>query len=207
MKAVSKRALLILVCALLVPIIPFVIIGEMPGERWLLAAGDDALRFGVTGAVLLTLDVLLPIPSSIVGALLGGRLGFGAGFAWGFLGLTIGHLIGYALGRLVPERWASPLPEAPTLAAVFLSRPVPVFAEAVALAAGAERMPLVPFAISAALGDAVYAAAMAGNGAALLPEGLAGPGLIAPMLLPVVGYFAWRKLRASAPRRDLPGSN
>jgi hypothetical protein len=84
---------------------------------------------------------------------------------------------------------------------------VPVFAEAVALAAGAERMPLAPFAISAALGDAAYAAAMAANGAALLPEGLAGPGLIAPMLLPVIGYFAWRKLRAPAQRPDLPGSD
>lgn len=198
MSAAQRRVLFVLMTALLVPIVPFVVIGELPGERWLKAAGDDALHFGLTGAALLSLDVLLPIPSSIVGALLGGKLGFVQGFVWAWSGLTAGNLIGYALGRLVPARWASPMPAAPTMAAVFLSRPVPVFAEALALTAGAERMAWLPFIASAAAGNLVYAAAMAADGAALLPDGLAGPGLIAPMLLPVIGYLAWRKLRVPA---------
>ena len=196
----TKRALLVLACALLIPIVPFAVIGELPGERWLNAAGEDQLQFGLTGAALLALDVLLPIPSSIIGALLGGRLGLGAGFVWSFSGLVVGHVLGYALGRLVPERWASELPAAPSWIAVLLSRPVPVFAEALAIAAGAERMPLAAFASSAALGDAIYAAALAANGAALLPDGLWGVGLAGPMLVPVLGYLAFRKLHAPSAR-------
>jgi hypothetical protein len=54
--------LLVLACAGLVPLVPFAVLGELPGERWLSAQGGDALRFGATGAALLALDVLLPIP-------------------------------------------------------------------------------------------------------------------------------------------------
>jgi 3-dehydroquinate synthase len=186
------RALAVLSAAMLVPIIPFAVIGELPGERWLEDSGGNSLGFGALGAGLLALDVLLPIPSSIVGAMLGGRLGFVAGFGWAFLGLCTGQVTGYALGRLLPARWASELAEVPSIALVFLSRPVPVLAEAVSIAAGVERMPFLQFMAAGAAGNACYAAAMAGDGAALFPQGLLGPGLILPMLLPVFAYLAWR---------------
>lgn len=189
-----KRALLVLLCAMLVPILPFAIIGELPGQRWLELSEADGLLFGALGAGLLALDVLLPIPSSIVGAMLGGRLGFAVGFFWAFTGLCTGQLVGYALGRALPARWSSELPEAPTVALTLLSRPVPVLAEAVAIAAGATRLPFAQFALAGAAGNAIYAAAMAGDGAALLPQGLLGPGLILPMLVPVLAYLAWRRL-------------
>ncbi|MDH5674372.1 MAG: hypothetical protein OEZ06_19760 [Myxococcales bacterium] len=189
------RLLWVLTVALLLPIVPFVAIGELPGDRWLEASGDDALVFGLSGAGLLCLDVLLPIPSSVIGSLLGGRLGFWTGFGFGFAGLCLGNLVGYGLGRLLPARWATELPAAPSALVVFFSRPVPVLAEAAALAAGAERMPLLRFALAAAAGNLVYAGAMAGNGAALLPAGLTGPGLLAPMALPVLAWLSWRALR------------
>lgn len=191
-----KRALAVLMCALLVPIVPFLLIGELPGERWLNSAGGDSVRFGITGAGMLALDLLLPIPSSIVGALMGGRLGFVFGGMWCFLGLFTGHIVGYLLGRLTPARWVSREvgKSSASWIALLLSRPIPVFAEALALAAGAERMPLSAFVSSVAIGDAIYAAALAADGAALLPDGSWGVGLIFPMLLPVVGYLAWRKL-------------
>lgn len=182
----------VLLLAALVPLIPFLSVGELPGDRWLMAADDNALRFGGLGCALLTLDVLLPIPSSVIGALLGGRLGLWPGFAWAMLGLCGGSLLGYVLGRLVPQRFASDVPAAPSLALVFISRPVPVLAEAVALTAGAQRMRPLSFAISAAAGNAIYAGAMAADGATLLPHGLAGPGLILPMALPVLGWLGWR---------------
>jgi membrane protein DedA with SNARE-associated domain len=183
----------------LVPLVPFAVIGELPGERWLQAAGHDALAFGGMGALLLALDVLLPIPSSVIGALLGARLGFAQGFAFAFAGLCTGHAVGYALGRLAPVRYASALPSAPSAGAVLLSRPVPVFAEAVAIAAGVTRMPPWLFLASAAFGNAVYAAVLAADGAALLPAGLAGPGLIVPLALPVAGYLLYRAFTARAP--------
>ena len=189
------RALGVLALFVLVPLLPFAVVGELPGERFLQQRDDHALGFALTGTALLALDVLLPIPSSVVGALLGARLGFVAGFACGLLGLTLGQLLGYALGRFMPARWASELPRAPTLAVVFLSRPVPVLAEAVALTAGAERVPLGPFVAAAAAGNAVYAGVMAANGAALLPDDLLGVGLLLPMAVPVLSYLLWRWLR------------
>jgi membrane protein YqaA with SNARE-associated domain len=194
-KQAPIRALWVLLAAVLVPLVPFAVIGELPGERWLQTAEDDALRFGATGAGLLALDVLLPIPSSVIGSLLGGRLGLARGFAFAWVGLCAGHALGYGLGRLLPERFASDLPRAPSLLVVFVSRPVPVLAEAVAIAAGAERMPPLPTLASAGVGNAVYAGAMAANGAALLPAGLSGPGLIVPMLVPVLAYVLWQVLR------------
>jgi len=185
---------------MLIPIVPFALVGELPGERWLALSEGDALRFGATGAVLLSLDVLLPIPSSIVGTLLGGRLGFGVGVAWTWLGLTTGLIAGYALGRLVPARFASglqsaraQLADAPTLGLTFISRPVPVLAEAVAIAAGVERVNFPRFFAAGALGNAFYALVLNANGAALLPRTGFATALVLPMLLPVLGYLWWKR--------------
>ena len=193
------RSLLILGCAALVPLVPFVIIGELPGEHWLQAHTGSDRAFAVTGSALLALDVLLPVPSSVIGALLGARLGFTVGTLAAFTGLCAGAYLGYLAGRLVPARAVRgrhggvvPTPSAPTLALVVLSRPVPVLAEAVAIAAGATRMSPRRYALAVAAGNGVYAVALAGNGAALLPDALAGPGLVLPMALPVVSWLFWR---------------
>jgi len=188
------RLVLVIVIALLIPIIPFAIIGELPGERWLSASDDNALLFGLSGGGLLAADVLLPIPSSIVGTLLGARLGFVVGGLWAWSGLLLGNLIGFFLGRLLLSRYVGDLPTTPTLLILFASRPVPVLAEAVTFAAGAGKMPLLPFLGVSALGNGLYALALAGNGAALLPDALLGPGLVVPMLLPVVAWSLWRWL-------------
>jgi uncharacterized membrane protein YdjX (TVP38/TMEM64 family) len=188
----KTRGLLVILIALLIPIVPFAVIGELPGEQWLSANDENAVRFGLTGAALLTADVLMPIPSSIIGSMLGARLGFISGFFWCWGGLVLGNLVGYAAGRGLLARFGARLPKAPTLVALFLSRPVPVFAEAVTFTAGAERMPLSQFLAVTAAGNALYALALTGNGAALLPGALAGPGLALPMLLPVLAWLAWR---------------
>lgn len=196
MTGAFRRVLLVIGCAVLVPIVPFAIIGELPGQRWLEAQGDDALSIGAAGAALLAMDVLLPVPSSILGALLGGRLGFVLGALWAGLGLMAGSALGYAVGRLWPARFADGMRElteqAPALFVIALSRPVPVLAEAISIAAGVTRVPPPRFALASLIGNAAYAAAMAGNGAMLLPEGLAGPGLVLPMLVPVVAWAIWR---------------
>lgn len=196
----ARRFALVLGIALLIPIVPFVLIGEVPGERWLSAADDNALTFGLAGASLLAADFLLPVPSSFVGTVLGARLGFLPGLAWCWTGLTLGNLLAYAAGRLLLSRFGDALPTAPTLLAVFASRPVPVLAEAAAFTAGAERAPLVGFLLAAGAGNLVYALALTGNGAALLPDAVLGPGLLVPMLLPVAAWLAWRWLA----RRDRP---
>jgi membrane protein DedA with SNARE-associated domain len=191
------RQLIVIIAALLVPIAPFVIIGELPGERWLSAVDDSALLFGLSGASLLAADILIPVPSSILGTLLGARLGFWPGFLCTFVGLLAGNLAGFSLTRFASRRvrdWLPPFPKTTTQAIVFLSRPVPVLAEAVALAAGATRMPLAQFLALAGAGNLLYAAVLCGNGAAFLPESIVGPGLVVPMLLPVVAWGSWQWL-------------
>lgn len=183
--------------AMLVPLVPFAMIGELPGQAWLSSQDEHAVGFGLTGAALLAGDLLLPIPSSIIGSMLGARLGFVVGGLCTFGGLFSGHMLGYGVGRLFgrrPQANDSPLAGRVTALWVFGSRPVPVLAEALTLAAGANRLNVWHFAAACAAGDALYAAAMAGNGAALLPGALLGPGLILPMLLPVVAYTGYRWL-------------
>lgn len=187
------RLIIVVLLAVLIPVVPFVLLGELPGERWLSAADDNALQFALTGAGLLAADALLPVPSSILGTLLGARLGFLAGALAAWLGMLAGNLLAYAGGRLLLGRLRTPLPETPTLTVLFLSRPVPVLAEAAAIAAGAERVAFWPFVGACAAGNAIYAMVLAGNGAALLPGALAGPGLLIPMALPAVAWWLWRR--------------
>lgn len=177
---------------LLIPVVPFAIVGELPGERWLSATDGNALLFALTGGGLLTLDVVLPIPSSVIIALLGGRLGLWEGWLCAWLGLTAGNLVGYGLGRLWPRKAVPDVPEPPALVLLVLSRPVPVLAEAMAIAAGATRTRAVPVITACATGNAIYAGVLAADGAALLASDWAGPGLVLPLLVPVAGWVIWR---------------
>lgn len=197
----AGRMTLVILLALLIPIIPFAIIGELPGERWLSASDDNALLFGLSGMALLAADVLLPIPSSIVGTMLGARLGFIPGWMWCWLGLMIGNAIGYFTGRLLLARFAPDIPRTPTLVLLFISRPIPVLAEALTFTAGAEKMKFSQFFWAILVGNGLYSVALTGNGAALLPDSLTGPGLILPMLLPVAGWLIWRWMEKRAARR------
>jgi len=194
MRTATRWSLTIL-AALAVPLVPFAIIGELPGDVWLSASDASAGSFALTGAALLSADVLLPIPSSIVGTMLGARLGFWPGFLACFAGLMLGQTLAYALARLAAPGSGLPVGEAPAMLTVFLSRPVPVLAEAVAITAGAARLGLGPFLGACGAGNLLYALVLAGNGAALLPGSLIGPGLIVPMLLPAGAWLLWQRLR------------
>jgi len=125
------------------------------------------LEGGLTGAALgvglLVADQLIPVPSSLVMISLGALYGAPAAFVLvlaGRLGMTaVGFAIGRAGGglvaRLVPaaeraradallERWG--------VLAVLVSRPVPLLAETVAIAAGASSLTWGRTMLAAALG-------------------------------------------------------
>ena len=187
------RRVIVIIIALLIPIVPFLIIGEIPGEKWLSRADDNAFIFGLTGASLLTSDILLPIPSSIIGTFLGARLGILSGWVWIWSGLMVGNLIGFAAGKYLLKSIKIDMSETPTQVILFLSRPVPVFAEAAAITAGAANTSIKQFLIACAAGNAIYAGVLSTNGALLIPQSLAGPGLILPMALPVITWLVWRR--------------
>ncbi|BDP41938.1 hypothetical protein DAETH_19070 [Deinococcus aetherius] len=118
---------------------------------------------GLVGVALLVVDVLLPVPSSLVmighGALFGVWLGtllslFGSVGA-ALLGFAIGRRGGPWLARVVPpegrerseallRRWG--------LLAIVVTRPVPLLAETVAVLAGASPLGWPQVALAAALG-------------------------------------------------------
>ena len=76
-----------------------------------------------------------------------------------------------------------------------------------AITAGAARAPLLSALAACAAGNAMYALALAGNGAALLPNALIGPGLILPMSLPVAAWLLWRwvarRRQPTSPQGDI----
>lgn len=185
---------IVIIVAILIPVVPFLVVGELPGERWLSRTDDDALLFAATGSGLLAADIALPIPSSLVGTALGARLGFWAGSACCWLGLMIGNLVGYFFGHLYPQRLVTKLPEAPLDVIVFLSRPVPIIAEAAAIAAGANRMAPISFLAACALGNGIYSIALCANASLWVATDWKGPSLVFPMLLPVIAWLAWRRL-------------
>lgn len=141
---------------LAVPIVPAVLLGE-EWVRGLWSAGVSDQALTLAAAALLASDILLPVPSGPLLVLLASRVGWAAATAAGAAGLTLGGLAGYALarwgGRPLAARWAAADELARwerSIAAhgswmVLASRPAPIIAEAVTLAAGLGRMRLAPF--------------------------------------------------------------
>lgn len=141
---------------LAVPIVPAVLLGEAwVRGLWSASVSDGTLTLAC--GALLASDILLPIPSGPLLVLLASRVGWAAATAAGAIGLTLGGFTGYALarwgGRPLAARWASADKLARwerSIAAngswlVLASRPAPVVAEAVTLAAGLGRMRISPF--------------------------------------------------------------
>lgn len=137
----------LLVLALLLA--PFFVWGEaLSGwtARMLDSSHSPALKAGLISA-LLALDVVAPVPSSLVATASGALLGFAAGAAATFAGMTAGCLLAYGLGsrglrRLAPSDFDRVAGAAARYGAwsLILFRAVPVLAEASVLFAGLSRM-------------------------------------------------------------------
>ena len=142
-------------------IVPFVIWEDALvalSHRWL-DSEPNRIAVAALAALLLALDLVLPVPSSFVSAGAVAALGPVRGALAIWAGMTAGALAGYALGRsggaplIVRFVGDDDLRRAERLMARFggavlvVSRGVPVLAEASVLAAGAARMPLLPFAL------------------------------------------------------------
>lgn len=129
------------------------------------------------GVGLLTVDVLLPVPSSVVMVMHGVLFGLVPGAGLSLLGGTGATLVGFQLGR-----WGRPVVERVTTPAqreradrllsrwgalaVLITRPVPVVAETVAVLAGTSPMRWHVAAIAGATGTLPPALVYAAAGAA-----------------------------------------
>ncbi len=148
------RPLLLVGLALLVPVLPFLSFGpwlEGRIEAWLNPPpAPAAVALATVG--LLSSDILLPIPSSVVSTVAGAQLGVVAATLASWLGMTTGAAIGFALarwcGRPVAERFSSTedLDRMDALSRhwgpwiLVGTRALPVLAEAAVLFLGATRL-------------------------------------------------------------------
>lgn len=188
----KKRLAFQIIIALMIPIIPFVVIGELPGEQWLQSTNENILLFGLTGAALLASDVLLPIPSSILGTLIGAKLGLFTGFITILAGLTLGSIVGYLVGRFFFKSTPNYLPTTPTLFSVFLSRPVPVLAEATSIISGASRLPFIDYFFATLFGNCLYSFFLAANGILIVSDNEYIYGIILALGIPSFAWLTWK---------------
>lgn len=187
---------------------------------WLL--DHEGMRALVAAALigLLVVDILAPVPSSLVCVGLGSLFGGPVGTLIAWLGLSLGAAAGYGLGR-----WLGPgivaCATGPDDAAflehamarhggwtIAVFRAVPVLAEASVLLAGCGRLPLGVFALAAALANLGIAAVYAHVGTFGLESGAMWLALAAGIALPALAWLAARLLRRHlAPRRARADGN
>ena len=204
--------------ALLVGVLlPFALWGdalETAAPGWL-QAQDGRTWLATIGIALLVVDVLLPVPSSVVAVALCWGLGPVAGGAAVAIGGFLAFVAGYGLGRLLPEarlrRWIGPAlwdrvrggADRSTGWWIVLARPLPVLAELSAVMAGVWRLPMRRAFAQAALASIAMGALYGGSAwlGARAPGALAT--LLALLVLPAAFWCAhrlWlRRLGAAAP--------
>ncbi len=193
---------------------PFVLWGERVDAaiaRGLpVIAGRPALAAAVLVG-LLAVDIVAPVPSSLVSTAGGAVFGFGWGLVVSFVGMTLGGAAGYGLGRGMSARalrWVGAR-EADRLRRMearwgigFLvaARPVPVLAEASAVFAGIARRPAAPVLTALAIGNLGVSAVYAAVGAwGRETEAFLGAFGLSLLLAAGVLWGQWRCMRDGAP--------
>lgn len=183
------------------------LLGGAQLEQWAgdaLAARTAGIALALLIFGLLAVDIVLPVPATVVAATAGIVFGPLAGGLLAAAGLTAGSLAGYLVTRAAGDlargvnapdhaRLRRQLDRVGPVLLVVL-RPVPVLAEASVLAAGASGMPLGPTVVALLLanlavgfGYAVAGGVMLSGGAGLWIMGVS-------MLLPTAIFLIWRRM-------------
>lgn len=153
------RPMLPMIAVLLVPIIPFLLLGswsDAAWDRWQENPPSKSV-IAIVVTTLLAVDIFLPIPSSLVSTLAGSQLGAPLGILFSWIGMTLGTIIGFALARQFGSRFAlwfsserdlakaSLLSERYGPSLLVIGRGVPVVAEASVLLLGMHNLPWKKF--------------------------------------------------------------
>ena len=139
---------------LLIPVVPFLLLGESFEGRvsgWVEQDWSTGARFGAIVAVL-GIDIFLPIPSSAVSTYAGGSLGVVLGAVASWIGMTLGAVVGFALARLLGRPFAVRFASKQELQqmeamtqrhgplVLVMTRALPILAESCVLLMGATRL-------------------------------------------------------------------
>lgn len=196
----------LLLLLMLFILVPFGIFEETINRtiETVLREGRSSEAIGSILGALLVLDIVLPIPSSLVSTSAGLFLGFGKGAFASWAGMSLGCFIGYGLGRSVAGRPIQRLVKEKEHAAVSnlfaqhgiwtiaLCRAVPVLAEASVLLAGMFRMPFRQFVLLTLLSNLGPSLIYAGVGAFALKLHSFLFAFAGAMLLPLLFILASR---------------
>jgi uncharacterized membrane protein YdjX (TVP38/TMEM64 family) len=198
---------IVVVLVLLVPIVPFVIVQDRlePGiEAWLRGTrAPSMIALAVVG--LLAVDLLLPIPSSVISTFAGAQLGIVAATGASWLGMSLAAGIGFAiarwLGRPAAMRFSAErdLEHVEALAArwgpttLVLTRALPVLAEASVLALGVMGLSWRRFWPPVLLANLGIALAYALFGAWAREQQAMSAALLASIALPVAATLLARR--------------
>lgn len=208
------------VVALLVPIVPFLVVGwwlEPAVEQWFQGEHRIETSPPVQGIAIflgLAVDILLPIPSSLLLTVAGQSLGFLLGTLVGWMGLNTSALAGYYGGRWYGQRFydrfgaakASPSPgplldgnQIGSKMLLFASRPVPILAEACVIWAGMKRVDGWSFWLPVLSGNLLVAAFFALLGAQSREQQWMAIALFISMWIPLVilAGLRWRRIALS----------
>ena len=195
---------------LAVPLIPFALFGELPGETWVEHPRPEVVF--LLGLAVLGGDVFLPIPSSLISVFLGARLGFVGGAFTIALGMTLGVVIGYYVGwyvgyplvqRYTSERQRSivqTFESKYSYLALAGLRAVPILAEASVLSAGVARMKTRKVLATLAVANTSLALLYAALGS--LGQEYASPmllfigAIIVPAAAALAAYLVYRLMQA-----------
>lgn len=146
------KILILVTVALAIPTVPFAIWGdslEQAARTWEETQPSPGVM-AIVVFVLLSMDVLLPVPSSLVATLAGAKLGVFAGAMVCFAGLTVGAAIGFGLAKLVgpplQRRWLADsdaqslkkFAEAWGVVTLVITRALPILAEAAVVLLGVQ---------------------------------------------------------------------
>lgn len=167
---------------------------------------SSAALAGLVVVGLLAVDILLPIPSSLVMVGSAVALPVPAAFLACFAGLMLGCGIGYGLGHRLGEPLLARMAGAERRAAlagwfarhgvaiVALCRPIPMLAELSVVMAGSARAPLQPFLLTSAAANAAVAAIYVALGSRVSDTWTFLAAFAASCLVPALGWLLLRAL-------------
>tara|TARA_B100002019_G_scaffold222164_1_gene195023 strand:- start:522 stop:1163 length:642 start_codon:yes stop_codon:yes gene_type:complete len=169
-------------------------------------AGSNKLLISFIVILALTADVLLPVPNGLTNTFAGMSLGWAMSSFIVWIGLNMGAVLAYSIGRFAGRPLAKKLissqefDEAESslknfnIIGLIISRPIPGFAELIAITAGLSKISFKIFLLVVSTTNIAVAIIFSGIGAAAVDNDSASLVFLGVAVLPATLYFLYIKL-------------
>jgi len=176
------------------------------GDNALNWAGSNKLLISFVVILALTADIILPVPNGLTNTFAGMSLGWVISSVVVWVGLNLGATLAYLIGRFAGRPLAKKLISIHELEqaesslknfnviGLIISRPIPGFAELVAITAGLSKFPFKIFLLVIGITNIGVAIIFSGIGAAAVNNNSASLAFFGVAVLPALLYFFYIKL-------------